>query len=448
MSVSRIKALILCLGDILLLYLSLGVALLVRYNIRTRPAFTDLLNRHLTPFTLIFIIWVIVFYLADMYDPKNFKNNLGFLRTFLTALLINALLAVLFFYVFTFYGISPKTVLFIILVAFALIDLPWRYLFNRYSGTVGTKENVVLIVPKNDPEMAAELVDFIENNPQLGYEVKLQLKEGQNYGSLSEIIRNNAIDLIVIPRYLRERSDLSKELYRNLSLGIGVVSLSEFYESIFKKVPLSELEEAWFIEHVVHRHHFFDSVKRLLEFVGALALLVVLSPIFLIIAIIVKASSRGSAIYMQTRVGRNELPFTLYKFRTMVVDAEKTGPQWSNGSEDSRVTGFGRFLRRSHLDELPQLFNILKGDLHFVGPRPERPEFVDQLKAQVPYYDIRHIITPGVTGWAQINYRYGSSIEDAIEKLQYEIYYMENRSLILDLIIAAKTAKRLFFNPE
>jgi exopolysaccharide biosynthesis polyprenyl glycosylphosphotransferase len=449
MNLSGFKASILCIGDVLLLYASLALALFFRYNVRTAQAFVALFNLHFSPFTIVFVIWIIVFYLADLYDPKNFKNNLDFYRSFLTALVINGLLAVAFFYIFTFYGISPKVVLFILLVIFVVIDLIWRYLFNRYSGITGTKENVAIIMPSDRPEMANEIISFIKANPQLGYEIKCQLNDERDYKNLSETIKENSLDLIVIPtRYLKQKPELAKEIYRNLSLGINVINLSEFYESIFKKVPLSELEEAWFLEHVVHLRHFYDSIKRSLGFIEALILIVVLSPFLLLIALLVKLTSSGPAIYRQIRVGKDEKPFILYKFRTMRADAEKHGPQWSAGSDDPRVTGFGRFLRYTHLDETPQLFNILKGDVYFVGPRPERPEFVKQLKERIPYYDIRHLITPGISGWAQINYRYGSSTEDAVQKLQYEIYYMENRSFIFDLIIVAKTIKMLFLNFE
>lgn len=447
MSLSRFKASILCIGDILLLYLSLALALFVRYNVHATEVFALQFSLLLSPFTIIFLVWVVVFYLADLYDPKNLKNDLDFYRSFLTVLFINALLATAFFYVFTFYGIAPKVILFILLAIFAATDLIWRYLFNRYSGAVGTKENVFMIIPNDKPEMANEVIDFIKTNPQLGYDIKYQLKEGQDYRNLSNIIKDNNIDLIVIPtRCIKQNPGLAKEIYLNLSLGIGFMNLSEFYGSIFRKIPLSELEETWFLEHIVHPHHFFDVIKRFFEFVEALVLIILLSPIFLLIVVLVKLTSSGPAVYKQIRVGKNEKLFTLYKFRTMRTDAEKSGPQWSQGSDDPRVTKFGRFLRYSHLDEMPQLFNILKGDIYFIGPRPERPEFVKQLKERIPYYDIRHLISPGISGWAQINYRYGATVEDAVQKLQYEIYYMENRSFVFDLVIVAKTIKMLFLN--
>jgi lipopolysaccharide/colanic/teichoic acid biosynthesis glycosyltransferase len=160
----------------------------------------------------------------------------------------------------------------------------------------------------------------------------------------------------------------------------------------------------------------------------------------------IKLTSRGSVIYKQQRIGKNGRVFILYKFRTMIPEAESDGPKWAE-EQDERVTIIGRFLRRTHLDELPQLINVIKGDLSFVGPRPERPEFVEHLKKKIPYYEIRHLIKPGITGWAQINYKYASSIDDTYEKLQFDIYYIKKRSIVLDILILLKTIKTVFINP-
>ena len=187
----------------------------------------------------------------------------------------------------------------------------------------------------------------------------------------------------------------------------------------------------------------YEFFKRPIEFLLAAILLIVLFPIGLIISAIIAATSLGPVIYTQKRSGRGESDFPIYKFRTMEVDAEKSGPQWSSAN-DKRVTGFGKILRKIHLDELPQLINILRGELSFVGPRPERPEFVSQLKKDVPYFELRLLVRPGITGWAQINYKYGSSVEDAYEKLQYDLYYLKNRSLTLDFLILLRTIKYLF----
>ena len=169
-------------------------------------------------------------------------------------------------------------------------------------------------------------------------------------------------------------------------------------------------------------------------------------PLLLIITLAVKLTSKGAAIFKQKRVGKNGEEFTIYKFRTMKIDAEKNGPQWANYFNDNRATKIGKFLRTTHLDELPQLVNIIKGELSFIGPRPERPEFVESLKKEIPYYELRHLTKPGVTGWAQINFRYGATVQEAYEKTQFDIYYIKNNSPFLDLSILLRTIKFLFMN--
>ena len=248
-----------------------------------------------------------------------------------------------------------------------------------------------------------------------------------------------------MPRHLKHNSNFTNELYRLLSQGVEIHDLANFYELVMRKIPLADVDETWFLDHLVNRSKFYSQLKRAGEVLLAILLQIALLPFELIIALITKITSPGPALYKQIRVGKNDKEFALYKFRTMRIDAEKNGAQWS-GTEDNRVTPFGKLLRRTHFDELPQLINVIKGDLSFVGPRPERPEFVTILKEKIPYYDIRHIVQPGVTGWAQINYRYGASVEDAYEKLQHEIYYIKNRSIILDLAIIIKTIRSVFIN--
>jgi lipopolysaccharide/colanic/teichoic acid biosynthesis glycosyltransferase len=205
-------------------------------------------------------------------------------------------------------------------------------------------------------------------------------------------------------------------------------------------VPLDELEEGWFIEHVVTRRPVYDQTKRLIDFVLSIVLFTALLPLSALIAILVKITSAGPIIYAQKRTGKNDRPFTLYKFRSMAHEAG--GAYWTEDN-DVRITSFGKILRRSHLDELPQLWNIARGDISFTGPRPERVELAEKYRA-FPYYNIRHVVTPGLTGWAQINYKSSASLEEGREKLKYDIYYVKNRSFFLDIAIILKTVKYIF----
>jgi exopolysaccharide biosynthesis polyprenyl glycosylphosphotransferase len=299
--------------------------------------------------------------------------------------------------------------------------------------------------------VAEELKKAIRDNRQLGYEIRAEVSESQAYETpelLKTIARDGGVNMIVVPHALKRDARLVRTLYELFGSGFFVIDLVAFYESVMRKIPLPNLEEAWLIENIAAEVRFYDQLKRASEFLGALVIGIVLLPLELLIALLIKLTSRGPVIYKQVRVGEKEQSFTLYKFRTMRVDAEKYGAVWSPERGDPRVTPIGNFLRLSHFDELPQLWNIVRGNLSFVGPRPERPEFVEKLKSDIPYYEVRLLIKPGVTGWAQINYHKDVTTEDVMQKLEYDIYYLKNRSIVLDWAIILKTLKAIFVSPS
>ena len=442
---SKFKTFFVFLGDLAALYGSLAIALLIRYG---NAEFGKAFGKHVIPFTLIFVFWILIYYLIDFYEIKNLKNDIAFFRSFFVSLVINVVIAIIFFYVLPFYGITPKTNLLIFIVVFTAIELVWRYSFNSLNAKFSPPENVLLIDSGQNNGFAEELINHLNKNPQLSYKIAVHIKDGaENYDAekFSQLIKTNSIETVIIPTHLEHQIKFSKIIYKNISSEINVMNFAEFYELIFKKVPLCELEEAWFLENLLKKGSSYDPIKSLIDFILSLIAFVIFLPFTIIIAVSTKVTSKGPIIYKQERTGKNENPFMLYKFRTMIVGAEKNGAQWSQPG-DSRITKFGKILRYTHLDELPQLINVLKGNVSFVGPRPERPEFVGKLKEQIPYYEIRHLVKPGITGWAQINYRYGASVEDAIEKLQYDIYYLKNKSMLLDLLIVLKTIKLFFVN--
>jgi exopolysaccharide biosynthesis polyprenyl glycosylphosphotransferase len=223
---------------------------------------------------------------------------------------------------------------------------------------------------------------------------------------------------------------------------MDIEEATSLYERLTGKIPVDNLKPSW----MIFNEGFAVSVgvlvqKQITSFLVSGILLVPFLPLLPIIALLIKLDSKGPVFHRQERVGKDGKTFTLWKFRSMYVDAERdTGPVWSS-PEDWRVTRVGKLLRRTRLDELPQLYNILKGDMSLIGPRPERPYFVDHLSSIVPFYNLRHAVKPGVTGWAQIKYRYANSIDDAIEKLQYDLFYIKNLSWLLDVIILFDTAK-------
>jgi sugar transferase (PEP-CTERM system associated) len=228
--------------------------------------------------------------------------------------------------------------------------------------------------------------------------------------------------------------------------GVHVIELSSFFERERGQVQLESLNASWMVLSDGFQQGFLrDAGKRLFDLVASLSLLVLTLPLMLLAIVVIVLESGFPILYRQERVGLGGKIFTIYKFRSMVQNAEKDGaPQWAQAG-DARVTRVGNFIRKVRIDELPQIFNVLRGDMSFVGPRPERPFFVDQLIEQVPYYAARHSVKPGITGWAQVRYPYGASLEDAIEKLQYDLYYVKNHTFFLDLLIMFQTAQVVLF---
>jgi sugar transferase (PEP-CTERM system associated) len=228
--------------------------------------------------------------------------------------------------------------------------------------------------------------------------------------------------------------------------GVRVTDLAGFYERVRGEVPVESLKASWLIYGDGFKQDWSRNlVKRVFDLVVSMALLIVALPLMLLTALAIRFESQGPVIYRQERVGQGGRVFTVLKFRSMAQDAEKDGkPRWAQ-TDDPRVTRIGRFIRKTRIDELPQLLNVLRGDMSFVGPRPERPNFVEELSKSIPYYGVRHSVKPGVTGWAQVRLAYGASVEDAVRKLENDLYYVKNHSLFLDLLILLETVRVVLF---
>jgi exopolysaccharide biosynthesis polyprenyl glycosylphosphotransferase len=237
-------------------------------------------------------------------------------------------------------------------------------------------------------------------------------------------------------------SQLSHLMYLRLQ-GTSIYGLLDFYETFFYKLPSKLLSDSWFVSSSGYRligDRVSLKIKRMIDVVSAIMLLIAFSPVIIITAIAIRLDSPGAVLYSQLRSGLNRKPFKVYKFRSMYQDAETRGAQWAQ-EHDPRITRVGRWLRLMRIDELPQIWNVLRGEMSLIGPRPERPEFDMQLAAAIPYYDVRYWVKPGITGWAQVMYPYGASVEDAYEKLAYDLYYIKHYSLWLEWAIAFKTIR-------
>ena len=248
---------------------------------------------------------------------------------------------------------------------------------------------------------------------------------------------------IVIDDEMLKDDRVVKRLMLMRLRGVHVFSAHDFFETVWLKVPVSHLKDNWFAMErgfVLLHNPVALKVKRILDILYSIALLACALPLFPLIALSIKLTSKGPIIYSQIRTGENGKNFVLYKFRSMIREAETGVPQWAQRN-DLRITPVGKVLRYLRLDELPQVWNVIRGDMSFIGPRPERPEFNKKLEKLIPYYNLRHLVKPGITGWAQVLYPYGASVEDTVEKLQYELYYIKNYSLLLDFGIMIKTIR-------
>lgn len=440
---NKIKKVLLLLGDIGVIYLALLLMLYFRYGTLWEAQWPQ----HFYPLTIVYFFWLAAFYVIGLYDLNLARNNFVFFATLGRALVINILLAVIFFYFIPYFGITPKTNLFINLITFALLFTLWRQLYNYFIKTAGFLNNILIVGQSQETK---ELIEYINDNPQLGFRVKkvIQSKEIRLLSDLTEIIVKEKIQTIVTTVNPHKDGALVKNLYQCLPLRLVVDNLPSFYEKITGKIPVSAIEEIWFLENLMNeRKTVYEETKRAMDIVAALLMGAAALALTPLIALVIKLDSRGPVFIRQKRVGRDNAIYELIKFRSMYAlapdgSAEKNGAEWSP-EKDKRVTRAGKLLRKTRLDELPQLWNVLRGDMSFIGPRPERPEFAfsNELLSQIPFYQIRHLIKPGLTGWAQIKYPYTSSIEDTLQKLQYDLFYIKNRSFMLDLSIMLKTIK-------
>ena len=339
-------------------------------------------------------------------------------------------------------------------VGLLLIVIPaWRIAFDGVTRDPYLEERVLIVGTgsiarliawqiENQHDFAYRIVGYLAENSEADVDADdLQLPL---LGCALDVARLSAlhqVERVVIAISDRRGHLPIQELLRAKLSGVRIEDAATTYERITGKILTDGIAPSWFIFSDGFRASRTTRVlKRLIDLVMAAVGLVLATPLMLLTALAIRLESPGPVLYTQERVGENDRLFTLCKFRSMRSDAEKSGPVWAK-SGDARVTRVGRFIRLTRLDELPQLLNVLRGDMSFVGPRPERPYFVQQLTAQIPFYAERHAVKPGVTGWAQVRYRYGSSIEDAMEKLRYDLYYIKHLSIAFDLTIVIDTVK-------
>lgn len=441
------KILLILIGDILVLYAALYTALLIRYASDLNPA---IMRNHLTSFGIIFACWLIIFGAFGFYDLRSMKNEKLFLYRLLRVMAINTIAAITLFYLFPF-EIEPRRNLFLI-ASLAIIGIfGWRYCFNLL--VIRTAVTRVVFMGFNK-EMIA-LAGLLIYHPQLGHkpvafisghEQPLLLPTGLthiplNHENLSRAIRDTKPDMIIISPEMKGNKATVAVLLALIPLGISIAEFPAFHEAMTGKIPLSLIEETWFLENLIGmRKRSYEFGKRLLDIALSIPAGMLMLAAFPFIALAINLESPGPVLFRQTRVGRHGKPFILIKFRSMVANAEHLSGFKTHGQErDPRHTTVGSFLRKTYMDELPQIINIVRGEMSFIGPRPERPAYVEDLKQKIPFYGTRFLVPPGITGWAQVNMENDASVEDAPEKMQYDLYYIKNRTFILDLLVALRT---------
>ena len=393
-------------------------------------------------------------YYADLYNVRLVSDRRElFVRIMQALAAASFILAAVYFWFPAL--IIGRGVFLIAATLVMLLIITWRMLFDWVGPHVGPRERLLLVGTSpaavtiarelfdRRAELGVEIVGFVDPDPQ---RVGAPILNPGVIGTIEDIpsiVRTRYVDRVVVSLAdARGKLPMDKLLEMRLD-GVSFSHLASLYEEYTGKIAIENLRPSWLIfSSGFRKSRALAVAKRAMDLALSSAGLAVAVPLMLVTAALIKLTSPGAVLYRQSRVGLQGRIFTVYKFRSMFHDAEAdTGPVWATGDTDRRITRVGRFLRRTRLDELPQLWNVLKGDMSFVGPRPERPEFVEDLIRGIPYYSQRHVVRPGITGWAQVCYTYGATVEDALQKLQYDLFYIKNLSIPLDLYIIVETIK-------
>jgi len=410
---------------------------------------------------LVALVCQICLYYADLYDLRIVADRRELFVRALQALGAASMLLAVVYYLFP--GLVLGRGVFFVAAAFAVgIIIGWRLAFEWLSQRARPAERLLIVgtgvaavglaaeLHERRQELGVEIVGFVDT--QAGQVGKSLVNPGiiGTIDDIPRIVHDSNVDRVVVSLAdARGKLPMERLLDMKLTDGVQFDHLATVYEEYTGKIAVENLRPSWLIfSEGFRKTRWVVAAKRTADLAAAAVGLVVALPVMVIVAAAIKLTSAGPVFYHQSRVGQHGRVFTVHKFRSMRHDAEaETGAVWARSGSDPRVTPVGRVLRRTRLDELPQLWNVLIGNMSFVGPRPERPEFVGDLTKQIPFYGQRHVLKPGVTGWAQVKYTYGASLEDAMEKLQYDLFYIKNLSMALDAYIVVETIKTVLTRP-
>lgn len=439
------------IGEGLLIYSAILIAAFVRFgSIEASFLSPDVLGKAF----LIMIVCQGSLYYNELYNLRVTDTYLELGLRLTKAMGISSIILALIYY-FIPSLLLGRGIFFVSLIFLVLLVVPWRYVYNWILKKRMFAEKLLIL---GSGTLCGQIIDEIQFRPDCGYQIAGVMPSDSaseplgmtasgipvysHDGSLCQLAATLQATIIAVVMGERRGKLPTKELLRCKVDGIKVLEGATFYEELTGKLSIEKLNPSWLIFSDGFRKSLLTRFsKRGIGLVGSSIALLITLPLICLIAVAIKLDSKGPVFFRQERCGQDGVPFKIYKFRSMIDKAEaQTGPQWAT-DDDPRITRVGAILRKYRLDEIPQLWNVLKGDMSFVGPRPERPEFVKMLTEKIPYYSERHTVKPGISGWAQVSYRYGASVDDALEKLKYDLFYVKNMSFALDLLIMFKTIK-------
>jgi sugar transferase (PEP-CTERM system associated) len=435
---------LLLLGDLILITIAGMLSTWIRFGV---PLVTII--EYTIASTITLCVYPATLYIFDLYNVERSFRSWETAYRSVFALALGGFLAMVVFYLFP-YGPYGRGIMAIQLLLVWTFLNGWRWAYGFIFQAAIPKTSALILGAGNcgktiygllkSPLSSYEIKGFLDDDPgKLGRTsspavigtcdqlTEIAARVGANTAILA-IPKNRSITLI--------RNILEARLK-----GINIRDMADVYEELTGRIPVRNIGDQWLLfaeGFYLLRKEYVQKLKRLIDFAASGLILFLTLPIIGLTALAIRIDSPGPVLYKQRRVGKGQQEFTMYKFRSMLHDAEKGGARWAV-EKDPRVTKIGRILRLTHIDEIPQIWNILNGDMSLVGPRPERPEFVEMLEKEIPYYFVRHSVKPGMTGWAQINYRYGASVEDSKNKLECDLYYIKNMSLFLDFKILLRT---------
>ena len=430
----------LLLGDIVAYVIALWVTLFVRsWSVPSK----ELLESYAVPFGILFVVWVLVFFIAGLYEKHTSILRSRLPSIILNAQIVNMVVAFLFFYFIPFFGITPKTTLLIYLVVSFGFILMWR-LYGASLVVPGKKSPALLVGSGHEMK---ELFDEVNKNDRynLAFVSYVDLAHVENFDFKNEIINRvntQEISTIVIDVRHKKVEPILSQFYNLIFSRVSFIDMNKVYEDIFDRIPLSLLKDSWFLENISTSPKVtYDALKRIMDVAISLVLGIISLVIYPFVWLAIRLDDGGPLFIIQERVGKDSKKIRIYKFRSMSFNDATLA------SKENKITRVGGFFRKTRIDELPQLWNVIKGDLSLIGPRPELPTGVELYEEQIPYYGIRHLIKPGLSGWAQMYHEnhphHTAAVAETKEKLSYDLYYLKNRSFMLDLKIALRTIAQL-----